>query len=349
MNILIVKTSAIGDVTHTLPSLHALRAHYPEAHITWLVEEAAADIIKGHAALDRVLVSRRKSWVGQLKRQPFSGVVGEICGFLKELRDTEYDLIIDFQSLLKSGVLIGLAHGKRKVGYGRGMEHAECSYIFLNEKIPPVAMDRHAVRRELHLLEEIGVAVTGEIVFDLPIGEKNRAQVDELLAGYRIGLKQRLVAINPMATWPTKLWEPDRFTAVADRLLDQGLAVVFTGSQADRPVIDEILAGMRRKAINLAGQTSLKNLAALYEKAVLVISTDTGPMHIAATVGTPVLALFGPTAPWRTGPFGDKHRVLRLDLPCSPCLQKQCETRQCMKEISVEQVMEAAEEMTGTP
>jgi lipopolysaccharide heptosyltransferase I len=347
MNILIVKTSAIGDVTHTLPALNVLRKHYPEAQITWLVEEAAADIIKGHRALDRVLVSRRKYWAREMRGGGgrFIRAGREVLAFIRALRDTRYDLLLDFQGLLKSGVLVWLADADRKVGYGRGMEHAECSYLFLNEKIPPVTMDTHALTREMALLKAIGVEAD-EIVFDLPITAADRAQVDAILAGHGIDRHQPLIAINPQATWPTKLWFSARFSEVADRLVERGWAVVFTGSPADRPEIDRIIGGMKGKAANLAGETTLMGLAALYQAARVVISTDTGPMHIAAAVGTPLVAIFGSTAPWRTGPWGKEHVILRGAMPCSPCLKKICpKNSECMREISVEMVVAAVTEI----
>lgn len=341
MNILIVKTSAIGDVTHTLPALHALRKHYPDAHITWLVEEASAEIVIGHPALDRVLISRRKKWIDDLKGPNCWAALKDIYNFIKQLRDTQYDLLLDFQGLLKSGLLIGLTRATRKVGFGKGMEHAEGSWIFLNERVPAVSMDYHAVDRELMLLQAIGIEC-GRVVFDFPIQEEHFLKVEELLQKDNVDRGQPLVAINPCATWETKLWGNDKFAEVADVLLKKKYNVVFTGSKSDRAVIEDILAKMRMRAVNLAGETSLKILAALYQKAAVVISTDTGPMHIAAAVNTPVVALFGPTAPWRTGPYGEQNKVLRVELPCNPCLKKQCDTTECMKRLSVEQVLDAS-------
>lgn len=340
MKILIVKTSAIGDVIHTLPALHAIRARYPDAHITWLVEEAAADIIAGHPDLDRVLVSRRKTWVKRLRPGSFRATISEIRRFLGELRDTSYDLIIDFQGLLKSGVLIGLARGRRKVGFGRGMEHAECSWIFLNERIPAVDMDIHAVDRECLLLEGIGIKCPEKTFFFPPLAESRELVLDMLIRdGY--DRKSTIVALNPVAKWPTKLWHNGGFARVADELVHDGCFVVFTGSAEDQPVIGSIRQEMKSRALNWAGRTTLKTLAALYDMAAVVVSTDTGPMHIAAAVNTPVVALFGPTAPWRTGPYGDRHQVLRVDMDCSPCLKRECATMTCMKEITPEQVIAA--------
>lgn len=348
MNILIVKTSAIGDVTHTLPALHALRKHYPDAHVTWLVEEAAADIVIGHPALDRVLISKRKKWINDLKGAKRWAALKEVYGFIKQLRDTQYDLLLDFQGLLKSGLLIGLTRAKRKVGFGKGMDHAEHSYLFLNERVPAVDMNHHAVLRELMLLKAIGIDCD-EVVFDFPIQEGLFLEVENLLQRNNVERGKPLVAINPCATWETKLWDNDKFAEVADALLKKGISVVFTGSKADRSEIENIFASMQTKAVNLAGKTSLKILAALYQKADVVISTDTGPMHVAAAVNTPVVALFGPTAPWRTGPYGEQHDVMRMGLDCSPCLKKKCDlgTIACMKDLSVDQVVDASLQVLG--
>ncbi len=342
VNILIVKTSAIGDVIHTLPALNALRRKYPEARIDWLVEEAAADLVIGHKALDTVLVSRRKAWVRDLKQGGVVAAWRGVADFVKRLRGTEYDLLLDFQGLLKSGIFVGLARAKRKVGFGRGMEHAEGSYIFLNEPIPPVNMDQHAAIRELLLLKAIGVE-SEEVVFALPVGHEQRERIGQLLESEGVDPAKPLVAINPMTTWETKHWRNERFARVADQLLDRGMAVVFSGGPQDVRGIEGIRGAMTGKAASLAGRTTLKDLAALYERVAVLITTDTGPMHLAAAAGTPVVALFGPTAPWRTGPFGSGHRILRAEIACSPCLKKHCDRdHECMEQITVDQVVQAA-------
>ena len=149
------------------------------------------------------------------------------------------------------------------------------------------------------------------------------------------------IAINPVAQWETKLWMPDRFAALADRLIgDHGARIFFTGGAADGSMVDRIIRKMRHHASNLAGATSLIELAALYRRMAMVISTDTGPMHIAAAVNTPVIALFGPTAEWRTGPYGEHHQVVAPDLDCRPCFKRQCSHCTCMQSISVEDVMQ---------
>lgn len=344
-NILIVKLSAIGDVIHTLPALNAIRQHYPNARITWLIEEAAADLIQGHQALDRILVSKRKRWIQGLSGPSRYQYIKEIFTFLKAVRDTRYDLVLDFQASLKGGGLIALARSSRKVGFGKGLEHQEHSYLFLNEKVPAVDMEIHALTRGLMLLEQVGIPVT-RIAYNLPVSNQDRDDINQMLAAAGVDRRARLVAINPVAQWETKLWDNAKFAALADLLIERyAVPVVFSGGPADRPVIAAITAKMQHKALNFTGKTSLMGLAALYERATFLVSTDTGPMHLGAAVGIPVVALFGPTAPWRTGPFGEGHRVVRTDSSCAPCFQRRCETAHCMAGISVARVAAEIEQL----
>lgn len=349
MNILIVKTSAIGDVTHAMPALNCLRDRFPGAHITWLVEEAASDLVVEHPAVDKVLIAQRKRWVKNLRPGRYLQTARKVGKFISELRQRKYDLVIDFQGLLKSGVWVWLSRGKQRVGFGRGMQHSECSYIFLTHRVPAVDMEIHALDRKLLLLKAIDVPCQA-IRYDFPLRTTHRQKMLELLerAGFDPKI-QALVAINPQTMWDTKLWYNDRFAAVAEALAAKGMFVVFTGGGADTAVIAEIQKGMSKNSLDLTGKSSLKELAALYEMADVVISTDTGPMHIAAAVETPVVALFGPTAPWRTGPYGDKHTVLRNAVSCSPCFKRTCtlesDQKKCMKGITVGQVVNAAIEV----
>jgi heptosyltransferase-1 len=311
LNILIVKLSAIGDMVHALPFLEALRKGFPEARIDWVVEEDSSQILVGHSALNRVIVSRRKSWQQGLAKTPRQVcVLREMLHFLSELRSFHYDLVIDLQGLLKSGVLVGLSKGKRKIGMDGSREGAG---LFLNERPIPVDYGQHAIDRYLRVAEYIGCDGAGR-GGRIPYCEADRKSVDEFL--HRHGIqKGPLVAINPMAKWPTKLWQPNRFAALARRIREElGCEVVFTGSNSDRPVIRRIMGMMPSAPVSLAGQTSLKELAYLYTRCKLLVTTDTGPMHVAAAMGCPVVALFGPTAPWRTGPYGKGHAVIRADV-----------------------------------
>lgn len=345
MKILIVKMSAIGDVIHTLPALCAVRRRHPEAHLAWLVEEGAVEALRGHRSLDRLLIWRRASARRAYREGDRWAPLREMLRLSRELRDTRYDLVIDFHALLKSSIWVVLARSPRKAGFGPGMEHSEGSHIFLNERVPAISMEVHALDRGLHLLRSLGIPV-GPVCYDFPILEENAKEAQRLLEGSGIRENAPLVAIHPMALWPTKLWLEEAFAEVADRLLAGGVQVVFTGSESDREPLDHICRNLSRRAVRLDGRTGLKTLAAIYRRADLVISTDTGPMHLAAAVQTPVVALFGPTAPWRTGPYGSGHTVLRSGVSCSPCFRRRCLTTRhefmaCMRRITPDQVIDA--------
>ncbi|MCX5906622.1 MAG: lipopolysaccharide heptosyltransferase I [Deltaproteobacteria bacterium] len=343
--ILIVKLSAIGDVIQTLPMVEALKEHFPDARIDWVVEEEASDLITGHPALERVIVSRRKSWQKQfLGKGIWRVTLREMRKFFRDLRSCEYDWIIDNHGILKSGLLVFLSRGKRKIGFQASPGIAdEGNYLFTNERYPAPDIERHALDRYLNLVAQLGVPVN-QRTLAFPVSAAARENGQKILAD-RNFLAHPLVVIHPLAQWATKNWPQENFARLADALVARGIGVVFTGSGQDREALEEIgkLLNSREKVLNLAGCTTLRELAGIFSLAELVLTTDTGPMHLAAAVQVPVVALFGPTAPWRTGPYGNGHMVIRKDLPCSPCFQKKCATRECMNTISVEEVLAAVE------
>jgi 3-deoxy-D-manno-octulosonic-acid transferase/heptosyltransferase-1 len=342
MKILIVKLSAIGDVVHTLPCLESLRAAYPESQITWLIEEDANEIIKGHPCLDHVLVSRRKTWIKNIFKPSKSiQTIHEIGSFIKELRRKDYDIVVDFQGLFKSGVLTRLSGSKRRVGYDKSREF---SYFFLNERVLPYNQDLHAVQRYINLARYSGGKAI-EPKFFIPIQEDNIKCVKKFLIENNIKEGDRIIAINPGSGWDTKLWGWERFSALSDRIIDTlDARIVLTGSENDRSLIDAISNKMQGAVCNTAGRMSLKDLAYLLSLVDLMVTTDTGPMHIASAMETPTIALFGPTAPWRTGPYGNNHTIIKSNLECSPCFKKRCDTTKCMEEITVDRVLSAVSE-----
>jgi lipopolysaccharide heptosyltransferase II len=261
--------------------------------------------------------------------------LGDIIRFIRELRDTRYDIAIDFQGLFKSGIVIGLARSVRKIGFDRTRE---LSYLFLNERMPAYDIERHALERYLDVARYLGAKDVSPVC-TLPI-DRERATVRKRLEGVKRP-DQPLVVVNPVARWKTKLWQERNFAELADRLVrEKNAAVIFTGSLDDRTMIDGIQSLMRERSLNWAGETTLKELAALASLSELFITTDTGPMHLAAASGARILALFGPTAPWRTGPYGESHIVMRTGIGCSPCFQRKCDrAAACMAGITVEEVM----------
>ncbi len=335
MRILIIKLSAIGDVVQTLPALEAIKKTFPDSEITWVVEEAASGILEGHPLIDHLLISRRKTWIRTL-RNPLACFrsLGSVIGFFRELRGTRYDIAIDFQGLLKSGIVIGLSRAGRKIGFDGTREF---SYLFLNERMPAYDIERHALDRYLDVARYLGARDVSPAC-TRPIAREAGTIRPRLAGAKRQG--QKLVVVNPVARWKTKLWEEQNFAELADRLVrEKNSAVIFTGSSDDRVLIERIRAMMREQSLNWAGEITLKELAALASLSDLFVTTDTGPMHLAAAAGARIVSLFGPTAPWRTGPYGKQHIVVRSGIKCSPCFQRECNDVICMAGITVDDVM----------
>jgi heptosyltransferase I len=330
--ILLVKLSSFGDVLHTLPTLEALRSAYPEAHITWLVEAAYAPLLAGHPALDEVWEAPRLR-PGELLA---GSNPARLRRLLKLLPLRPFDLVLDVQGLLKSAVWVALARSPRKVGYDRTREG---SYLALTERVPPFNSEAHAVWRYLNLAHYLGAPpAPPRFYLGLDAGVDN----SQLIPGEA---RYPLAVLHPGARWASKLWPSASWARLAEWLHDQGFQVTLTGSRTDQILVTEITAKIQSPILNLTGRTSLAELAAILRRARLAVTTDTGTMHLAAALATPVVALFGPTAPWRTGPFGEKHQVVRLGLACSPCFKRQCPEPRCLNDLSPEMVEAACEKI----
>jgi len=241
MKILIIKLSAIGDVVQTLPALEAIKKIFPDSEITWVVEEAAADLLVGHPLINRLLVSHRRAWLRQLKN-PFTtwrGLSG-ITRFILSLRSIHYDIAIDFQGLFKSGVLIGFARAGRKIGFDRTRE---LSYLFLNERLQAYDIEKHALERYLDIARYLGARDVSPLC-SLPI-EQERGIINQRIDAVKPP-GRRLVVMNPGARWTTKLWPERNFAELADWLIqEKNATVIFTGSPDDREMVERIVTLMR--------------------------------------------------------------------------------------------------------
>lgn len=331
MKVLIIKLSSIGDVIHTLPSLQALRRGLgKKARIDWLVEEAASSVLKNHPLLDRLIIVKR----GWLRNR------GENLKTAKELSKEAYDIVLDFQGLLKSGVWVKLTKGKRRIGFSNARE---LSHVFYNEKLPPFDIERHAVDRYLDLAKH-----AGGVIEDAGFTLKTNANIKDsaLKKLKRAGVKGKFFIIIARARWATKLWDDAKFVEVAKKAKeDYGLTPVLVGGREDAASLEKMRFDIGEGAVNLAGQTDLNELAEVLRGAEFVITVDSGPMHLAAAAGAKVIALFGPTAPWRTGPYGQGHTIIRKGLKCSPCFRKKCADLKCMNGITAEEVLSAVQKI----
>ncbi len=340
--ILIIKPSSLGDVVHALPTLQALRSRFPSAHIAWVVEEENADLLQGHPALDEIVLLRRGRWRRELGVR---GALAEIWSWARRIRARSDDLVIDLQGLLKSAWIVLLSRAPYKVGLGEGREG---STWCLTHVLPAERGPCHAVDRYLRVARFLGAEVTTP-AFHIPVDPASEARARDLLREAGAAPGRPSVILHAAARWGTKLWEEERFARLGDLLHTRwGATVLLTGTGADRPLLDAIARRMEYPASVLAGGTTLRELAALLRRVDLMVSVDSGPLHIASALGTPVVALFGPTDPRRTGPYGFGGAVLRVDLPCSPCRKARCQIadeRLCMRSLHEEAVLQAAEKI----
>jgi heptosyltransferase I len=341
MKVLIVRLSAIGDVIHTIPSLVALKESFPDWRISWLVEETSAPLLEGHPCLEKVFVTRR-NW-RRNRHSPgraLSGVAG-LLRVWREVRAERFDLVLEFQGLIKSGLWAWFSGAPRRLGHGKTREF---SRLFLTERAgngPALDPAQSVIQRNLDLVRHLGADVSqARYLLPEPSGE-HLLEADRLLPA---GGKPR-IAFCPFSAWPTKNWPVEHWQALAARLKDR-FQILLIGSAAERSRAGEIVSGVA-DAVNLAGLTSLPVLAEVFRRCRMVVGADTGPAHLATAVnGPPVLMLFGAT-PWRrTGPFGEKHRTLSLDLPCQPCFERKCPLKHfnCLRQLTPEAVVAALNE-----
>jgi len=344
--ILLIKPSALGDVVHTLPVAATLHRRYPNIPLDWLVEEEAADIVRGHPALSEVVVSARKRWLGQLQHPAqIPTTLGEVRRFATEVRQRGYDAVLDLQGLLKSALYVMATGAPVRVGFAEGRE---CAPWILTHRVVAPPQPVHAVERYLHLAAAVD-ATDPVREFHISLSPEDTAAARSHLAACRVAPGCPRVAVHPAARWRTKLWEVPRWRELAAALLAEGIGVILTGSREDEAMAEGICAGMDPRPLSLVGRLTLKQLVAVLRDVDLMITVDSGPMHIAAAVGTPVVALFGPTDPLRTGPLGP-GRILRRELPCSPCLQRRCriaDTYRCMRDLGVAEVLGAVRDLLG--
>ena len=343
--ILIIRLSAIGDVVRVLPAVNALRERFPTAHIAWVVEEKARDVLVHQPEIDETIVFQRNRWEkGLLNPLGFLRTTGEVYRFVRELRRRHYDIAFDFHGILKSGLISYMSGAKERVGFDRGY-CKEWNHLFNNRKVSPRSNRINRFERNLSLLGPLGLdGVRGDV--DLHVSQEDMEYVDQFFRDRRPGMSGPLVAIHPGTSSKTiyKRWSPTKYTELADRLVEElKVSVLFTWGPGERAMVDEVRARMRSDSMVAPETHSLKQLAEIFRRCGVYIGNDTGPMHIASLVKTPVVGIYGPTDPIVNAPYeGTSHIIVRKDLPCSPCRNRGCKDVECMKAISTQDVFDAA-------
>jgi heptosyltransferase I len=360
-NILLIKLSAVGDVVHTLPVLNKLRRRYLAARLDWLTTPGIAELLQHNPAISNVITFDRDEWSAPWRLAPYASAARLIA----QLRAAQYDLVIDLQGQLRSAVFAFACGAPVRIGFDKpraaiwnasprkipdeARKHAwqgarEGAWLAYTDFIALPTLDIHPVERYLGIAPMLGLD-DGAPDFSFPIPSEARARIDALIDYYDIA-KAKLVVMAPATNWETKAWRREAFAEVARHFLQKGFAVTLIGSDSERAICEEVAKGAPG-AINLAGETTLSELAALIARAALCVSNDSGPMHFAVALGRPVVSVFGPTDPIWAGPYRRDSAVLRAELPCSPCylreLRRCPNNHDCMNNVSAAAVIERAE------
>jgi len=315
-------------VIHALPVAAAIKDAMPGCELDWVVAAPYREIVGNSRHVDRAIVFDR----GMFKKP---GGVRRLTSLIGELRRRKYDLVIDLQGLLRSGLMTLAARGKVKTGFANAREGAA---LFYGHRVAVPDTDMHAVDRYMLVLKSLGIPAD-EPRFDLDIPQRNRDSAEALLGECGIGRGVRYAAMAPSARWDTKRWDAENFAGLAGRLYkEKGIHTVMLGTEADGRLFDGPDLRLPEGVHTLFGRTGLMELAAILSGAVVAVTNDSGPMHIAAAVGTPTISVFGPTSHERTGPYGEGHRVIRSEDDCAPCFKRECDTVKCLRNIGVDTV-----------
>lgn len=306
-SIAVVKLSALGDVVHATPVVEALADAFPAARLTWVVERRAAALLRDHPRLADVVTLDTRAWRAVRTAAAALAVARTLREVRQRLRAARFDVALDLQGLLKSGVVTAATGAPLRIGFAAGFRRERVNGLFTNRHVTPPPSARHVVDQYLALLEPLGLTPR-RVVFRLPSRAAAEGRVDEFFAAAGLKPHARLVVLNPGAGRPGKRWPVERFGALAARLPREANARVLVlwgpGEQAAARAIAEAPGAV------LAPPTDLDTLVAVVRRASLMVAADTGPLHVAAAVGVPCVGLYGPTSAVRNGPYGSGHRTL---------------------------------------
>ncbi|SDD80583.1 lipopolysaccharide heptosyltransferase II [Sporomusa acidovorans] len=330
-NILIVKLSAIGDVIHALPVATALKQQFPAAKITWVVEKPAYDLLTNNPYIDELVI------FDKAKYKSLGGLLKHGRALARQLKAKKFDLALDLQGLFKSAAIIYLSGATTRLGY---CNMRELSHLVSRPVFGP-NQTGHVVDRYLDVVRALGCEVNQPVRFPIQITAEEAMSAEAVAthAGLRQG--NRYVVLAPGTNWPTKCWPVSHFAELANMLWQDQIIPVLIGGRGDQRLSEDISQSASIPPVDLTGKTGLKQLAHVIKQAVCFIGGDTGPMHLAVAVNTPVIALFGPTDPLRNGPYGAGagHQVLLTDRACRDCWKRECPRHEiCLDVITPGQV-----------
>ncbi|MDD4879446.1 MAG: lipopolysaccharide heptosyltransferase II [Candidatus Omnitrophica bacterium] len=334
--ILVINVNWVGDVLFSTPAIRALRKHFPDAHIACMVVPRCKEVLELNPRLNELIIYDEK---GENK-----GLIGKLK-LISELKARRFDCVFLFHRSLTRTLMVALSGIKERVG----IDNPKRGFL-LTKKIKPQPSDIHKVEQFLNIVKVITGEDDGKSM-EFFTGEEDEVFARGFLKSHGIGEGDRFIILNPGGNWDPKRWPAGNFAGLGDRLYEEYKApIIITGAQKDVELGEKISGMMKHKPVIAAGKTTLKQLAAIMKRASLVISNDSGPMHIAVSQGAKTIAIFGPTDPRITGPYGDGVYTVLQSGPVKPgckipCYDVRCEEPLCMKAVTVEDVMLEAEKL----
>ena len=337
MRILLTRTDRIGDVVLSTPAIKAVRDKYPDSHIAFMVRPYALDIVQGNPYLDEVIVydkyGKQKSLLNTIK-------------FARSLRKKEFDLAIMLHPTNRVHIISYVAGIPERVGYDRKLS------FLLTKKVHHLKQEgkKHELEYTLDLLKEIGIESKDKELF-VPLHERDLLKIESFLDEHHVGRDVPIIAINPGASCPSKRWSPKNFATLSDDLAGKYKArIVIVGDEINKEFAKQVEDEMIHEPINLSGRTTVGELTALFSKCKLFVSNDSGPVHIACAVGTPVISIFGRKdpglSPERWGPRGEKSVFFHKDVGCTVCLAHNCKIGfKCLEAVTPSEVIEASHKL----
>jgi len=322
MKILIIKLSSLGDLFHALPAVHAIKKDM-NAEIDWVVNDVYAGL------------TQKFEDVSEIIPFPRNNLMKNLPAFLRNLRKKNYDLVIDMQGLLKSALIAKAAKAKKILGPSFQREGA---FLFYDEICGKKNKNRHAVEEILDIAKHLGTN-TKEITFPL----KYETPI--------LNEPSPRIGVAALSRWATKNWPAECFIDTANKLYElKGASIYLIGGKESADFHRTIIGKLKGPVVDMAGKLELADMPGFMKAIDLLISNDSGPVHVAAAVGTPVVVIFGPTDPIRTGPYGKNNRIIKASTSCSPCFSRTCRRGnvECLKGITPEKVVEAAIELLGS-
>lgn len=345
LRVLLIKPSSLGDIVHALPVLAALRETWPAAHIAWLCGRPLVPLLEHCPLIDEVIAFDRARYGRMWRSLP---ACLDFWRFVGELRRRRFDLVIDLQGLIRSGLMAFFSGALRRVGFA---DARELAWVFYTRRVRCPDTVRHAVEKNLHIAAALGL-VAGPPRFPLAVSADEMIAAGGLVAQAAGRPLEAFVAVIPGARWESKRWPAERLAQLIDAMHNAGMPpCVLLGSPEEREAAERILAACRCRPFDLVGRTSLRELLALLSLAKLVVCHDSGPMHLAAALHRPLVAIFGPTSPQRTGPYSPMARVVSNPVPCAPCFERCCPLghHDCMQKLTVATVLEQVREALCAP